>query len=93
MEKAGLSPEKFEGPYYVVVVGMDVKQVYIYDPLRKDNTGQAQGIPWLTFYLAWTQAQGYERAVLVPRQQLVRRVRVTATFLNVHEQPGDKYDC
>ena len=89
LEKAGLSPEKFEGPYYVVVVGMDVKQVYIYDPLKKDNTSQAQGIPWLTFYQAWTQAHGYERAVLVPRQQLVRRVRITATSLNIHEQPGE----
>jgi len=73
LEKAGLSPEKFDGPYYVVVVGMDVKQVFIHDPLRKGTSGQAQGIPWITFYQAWTQAHGYERAVLVPRQQLVRR--------------------
>lgn len=89
LEMAGLSPEKFDGPYYVVVVGMDVKQVFIHDPLRTGTSGQAQGIPWITFYQAWTQAHGYERAVLVPRQQLVRRVRVTATSLNVHQQPGE----
>ncbi|MGA2488808.1 MAG: hypothetical protein ABSF99_01280 [Anaerolineales bacterium] len=88
LQQAGLSPDIFKGPYYVVVVGMDMKQVFIYDPLRQDASGQAQGIPWLTFYQAWTQAQGYERAVLVPRKQLVRRVRVTANLLDVFEQPG-----
>jgi hypothetical protein len=39
------------------------------------------------FYRAWSQAQGYERAVLVPRQQLVRRVRITASTLDIHDQP------
>ena len=66
---------------------MDVDQAFIHDPLRKDASGQAQGIPWLIFYQAWTQAQGYERAILVPRLQLVRRVRVTADLLNVYKQP------
>ena len=32
-------------------------------------SGQAQGIPWLIFYQAWSQAQGDERAILVPRLQ------------------------
>ncbi len=57
-------------------------------PLRQDSSGQAQGISWLTFYQAWSQAQGYVRAVLVPRQQLIRRVRVTASALDIYEQPG-----
>ena len=89
LEKAGLSLENFDGPYYMVVVGMDVKQVFIHDPLRADPSGSAQGVPWQIFYQAWTQARGYERAVLVPRQQLIRRVRVTATSLNVHDQPSE----
>ena len=87
LQTAGLTPEKFDGPQYLVVVGMDVEQAFIHDPLRKDTSGQAQGIPWLIFYQAWSQAQGYERAILVPRLQLVRRVRVTANLLNVYSQP------
>lgn len=88
LQQVGLTPETFNGPHYLVVVGMDVKQAFIHDPLRRDATGQAQGIPWLTFYQAWTQPQGYERAVLVPRLQLVRRVRITANVLDVHSQPS-----
>jgi hypothetical protein len=88
LQQAGLTTQAFDGAYYVVVVGMDVKQILIRDPLRQDNSGQAQGVPWLTFYQAWTQAPGYERAVLVPHQQLIRRVRVTASVLEVYGQPG-----
>ena len=88
LQAAGLTPEKFDGPHYLVVLGMDMEQAFVHDPLRKDASGQAQGIPWLIFYQAWSQAQGYERAALVPRLQLVRRVRVTANLLNVHSQPG-----
>ncbi len=88
LQQAGLTKDLYDGAYYVVVVGMDVKQVYIYDPLRQDTNGQAQGVPWLTFYQAWTQAEGYERAVLVPRQQLIRRVRVTVNVLDVYKLPG-----
>jgi hypothetical protein len=86
LQAAGLTAEKFDGPHYLVVAGMDVDQAFVHDPLRKDASGQAQGIPWLIFYQAWTQAQGNERAVLVPRLQLVRRVRLTAD-LNVYTQP------
>jgi len=88
LQAAGLTPEKFDGPHYLVVLGMDVEQAFVHDPVRKDASGQAQGIPWLIFYQAWSQAQGYERTALVPQLQLVRRVRVTANLLNVHSQPG-----
>jgi hypothetical protein len=88
LQAAGLTPGKSDGLHYLVVVGMDVQHAFVHDPLRKDASGQSQGIPWLIFYQAWSQAQGYERAVLVPRLQLVRRVRVTANLLNVHSQPG-----
>ncbi|MGB8212122.1 MAG: SH3 domain-containing protein [Anaerolineales bacterium] len=88
LQEAGLTPEAFDGPRYLVVVGVDVKQAFIHDSLRKNASGQAQGIPWLTFYQAWSQAQGYERTALIPRLQLVRRVRVTATALNVYQQPS-----
>lgn len=88
LQAAGLTPEKFDGPHYLVVVGLDVEQVFVHDPLRKDGSGRSLAIPWLIFYQAWSQVQGYERAILVPRLQLVRRVRVTANLLNVHSQPG-----
>ena len=88
LQQAGLTPETFNGPHFLVAVGVDVKQAYVHDPLRQDASGQAQGIPWLTFYQAWTQAQGYERAALVPRMQLIRRVKVTAATLNVHQKPN-----
>jgi uncharacterized protein YgiM (DUF1202 family) len=88
LQQAGLTPETFNGPHFLVVVGVDVKQAYVHDPLRQDASGQAQSIPWLTFYQAWTQAPGYERAALVPRMQLVRRVKVTAAMLNVRQQPN-----
>lgn len=90
LHQAGFTPESFDGPHFLVAVGVDVKQVYIHDPLRHDASGQAQGIPWLTIYQAWTQAAGFERAALVPRMQLVRRVKVAAATLNVRKQPNDE---
>jgi hypothetical protein len=87
LQKAGLAPDAIDGLYYVVVVGMDMKQVFIHDPLLKEPSGEAQGVAWQTFYQAWTEAQDYERAALVPRQQLLRRVRVNVNLLNVHAQP------
>ncbi len=90
LQQAGLTSKSFEGPHYLVGVGLDVTQVYIHDPLRRDASGAAQGIPWLTFYQAWTQAPGSERAALVPRIQLLRRVKVTAATLNVRGQPDDE---
>jgi hypothetical protein len=87
LQAAGLTPEKIDGPHYLVVVGMDVEQAFVHDPLRRDASGQSQAIPWLIFYQAWTQAEGYKRAVLVPRLQLVRRVSVTTDPLNVYSQP------
>jgi hypothetical protein len=90
LQEAGLTPEKFDGPHYLAVVGVDVEHAFVHDPLRRDASGQSQGIPWLIFYQAWTQAEGYERAILVPRLQLVRRVCITADPLNVYSQPGAK---
>jgi hypothetical protein len=85
---AGLTPETDAGPHSLVAVGLDVNLVYVHDPLRRDASGQGQGLPWLTFYQAWTQAAGYQRAALIPRLALVRRVRITAANLNVRAQPN-----
>jgi hypothetical protein len=88
LQQTGLTQKPVAGTYYVVVVGMDVKQVFIYDPLRNDPSGEPQALTWLTFYETWSKAQDYVRAVLVPRQQLIRRVRVSANLVDVYEQPG-----
>ncbi len=92
LQEAGLTPESFDGPHFIVVVGMDIRQVYIHDPLRMDASGQAQAIPWLTFYNAWAQADRQEKSILVPRQQLIRRVQVTVTSLNIYGQPNASTD-
>jgi hypothetical protein len=83
LNAAGLTPETDEGPHCLVVVGLDVKNIYVHDPLRKDASGQGQGIPWLTFYQAWSQVVGYDRAAIIPRVALVRRMRITAATLNI----------
>ena len=84
LQQAGVTSETFSGPHYLVVVGLDVKQVCVHDPLRSDNSGIGQAIPWLMFYRAWNQAQGYQRAALIPRMQLIRRVLVNPATLDVH---------
>ena len=88
LQLAGLTSESFKGPHYLVAVGLDVRQVYIHDPLRADESGKGQAIPWGTFYQVWSQALSSPRAALVPRQQLIRRVRVTAATLNVYTDPN-----
>ncbi len=88
LKDAGLTVESASGAHYVVGVGVDVNQVYIHDPLRRDDSGKAQGIPWLTFYQAWSQGEGGERLAVVPRNQLFRRMVVSAPLVNVRQQAG-----
>lgn len=90
LQQGGLTTESFDGPHHLVCVGMDLRYVYTHDPLRRDASGQAQPIPWLTFHRAWTQASGAERAALVPRMQLIRRIKITAATLNVRQEPNDE---
>lgn len=90
LHQAGLTPETFDGPHFVTVVGMDLRHAYIHDPLLENVSGQAKVIPWVPFFQAWKKGDGNVRTMLVPRQQLIRRVRVTATSLNVYRQPGVK---
>jgi uncharacterized protein YgiM (DUF1202 family) len=70
----------------VVAIGLDVEQVYIHDPLRKDGSGQGLGIPWMVLYQAWSQVPS-PRPALIPRLALLRRVRITAVTLNVRQGP------
>jgi len=86
LKDAGLTLETFTGLHYLVAVGLDVEQVYVHDPLRSDSSGQGLGIPWMVLYQAWSQVPS-PRPALIPRLALLRRVRVTATSLNVRQGP------
>ncbi len=88
LQEAGLAPETYNGAHYVVAVGLDVHNVYVHDPFRYDASGQGQAIPWLVLYQAWTQAPELERAALIPRQPLLRRVCVTAATLKIVKEPA-----
>ncbi len=89
LNQGGLTPEVLDGPHFLVCVGLDQKYVYAHDPLRRDESGEAQAIPWLTFYRAWTQVPGAERTALVPRAQLLRRVRVSVVTANMVQDPRE----
>ncbi len=87
LQQAGLAPETYNGAHYLVAVGLDLKSVYVHDPFRYDASGQGQAIPWLVLYQAWTQAPDFERAALIPRLPLVRRVYVTSASLKILKEP------
>jgi hypothetical protein len=88
LQQAGLAPETYNGAHYLVAVGLDVKNVYVHDPFSYGTSGQGQAIPWLVFYQAWSRAPGVERAGLIPRQPLVRRVVVTSVSLTIRREPN-----
>ncbi|MFH2103699.1 MAG: SH3 domain-containing protein [Chloroflexota bacterium] len=90
--QAGLTLESFFGPHYLVALGLDLENIYLHDPLRRDGSGQGQAVPWLVLYQAWTQAPTFERGILIPRLPLLRRIRVTASTLNLRQGPGTEYD-
>ena len=89
LQHAGLAPETYNGSHYLVAVGMDVANVYVHDPFRYDASGQGQALPWLVLYQAWSQAPEAERAALVPRQPLLRRVCVTSATLKIQKEPSE----
>jgi len=86
LQEAGLTPEIFSGSHHVVAIGLDVEQVYIHDPLRKDSSGQGLGVPWMVLYQAWSQVPS-PRSALIPRLALLRRVRIATDTLNVRQGP------
>ncbi|MGD0612855.1 MAG: C39 family peptidase [Anaerolineales bacterium] len=88
LQQAGLAPETYNGAHYLVAVGLDLKNIYVHDPFRYDNSGQGQAIPWLVLFQAWTRAPDFERAALIPRLPLVRRVIVTSSSLTIRSEPN-----
>ena len=99
LEEAGLTEKRFEGPHFVVVVGIDSKNVYIHDPLYTSLAdGDAHPYPLDIFYQAWTEVgsdpsfPNPARSAIIPTGgigfKVVRRVRVKVASLNVRSGPG-----
>lgn len=98
LEEAGLTEKTFEGPQFAVVVGMDVKNIYVHDPLYTNPAdGNAHAYPHDVFWKAWkevandTKLSGPERGAIIPTAgigfRLVRKVRVNQMSLNVRSGP------
>lgn len=94
LEDAGLTEKKFEGPHFAVVVGMDIRYIYIHDPLYTNPAdGEARPYPLEFFWRAWKEvatdpkARNPERSAIIPTAgigfKLSRRVKVNVPALNV----------
>ena len=95
-EDAGLTEKHFEGPHFAVVVGMDIKNVFIHDPLYTNPAdGEAHPYPLDLFWKAWKEVAidpkiaNPERSAIIPVAgigfKLSRKVRVNVSTLNVRE--------
>lgn len=93
-EEAGLTEKKFEGPHFAVVVGLDIRYIYLHDPLYTNPTdGEAHPYPLELFWRAWKEVatdpkvRNPERSAIIPTAgigfKLSRRVRVNVSALNV----------
>ena len=100
LHEAGLTENTFSGPHFLIVVGMDVKYIYVHDPLFTDpHDGEAHAYPLDIFQQAWadtTRIAGYtiipQRSAIIPSTpigvQSIKRVRITISRLNVRKGPG-----
>ncbi len=93
-EDAGLTEKTFEGPHFAVVVGMDIRNIYIHDPLYTNSAdGEAHPYPLELFWRAWKEVatdpkvRNPERSAIIPTAgigfKLSRRVKVSVSALNV----------
>lgn len=102
LRDAGLTEKTFTGPHFSVVVGMDLRYVYVHDPLYTDpEDGEARAYPLDIFLKAWTDVAldtnfpGPERSAIIPTSGIGvrtnKRVRITAGRLYVREGPGTNF--
>ena len=86
----------FTGPHFSTVVGLNISEVYIHDPLWSDEGGKALAIPINVFAEAWMDVpynDDVSFGAIVPSvsigdDQPVYKARVTAHVLNVRQGPG-----
>lgn len=99
LAEAGLTESGPSGPHFVVLVGLDVRCIYIHDPrCNHPAEGAARAIPLDLFWRAWketaSEAQSPipERSALIPNNalgfRLARRVRVNILSLNIRKSPA-----
>ncbi|HKJ40237.1 MAG TPA: C39 family peptidase, partial [Anaerolineales bacterium] len=100
LHEAGLTENISAGPHFLVMVGMDLKYVYVHDPLFTDpQDGDAHAYPLDNFQQAWTDTtriSGYtvipQRSAIVPSAPIgvhaIKRVRITISRLNIRKGPG-----
>lgn len=102
LSDAGLTEKTFQGPHFAVVVGMDIKNIYIHDPLYTDpQRGEAHAYPLDAFWRAWKEVAqdpdlpNPERSAIIPVSgigfQIVRKVKVNINSLNIRNGPGLGY--
>lgn len=93
-EDAGLTEKKFEGPHFAVAVGMDIRYIYLHDPLYTNPAaGEAHPYPLELFWRAWKEVatdpkvRNPERSAIIPTAsigfKLSRQVKVNVSTLNV----------
>ena len=84
---------------FAVAVGMDIKHIYLHDPLYTNPAdGEAHAYPLEIFWQAWketasdTKYPGPERAAIIPTGgigfRLARKVMVKQASLNIRSGPG-----
>lgn len=99
LAEAGLTEKGPGGPLFVVVVGLDIRCVYIHDPrCANPAEGAARAIPLDAFWRAWRESASEpqtpipERSALVPTNalgfRLARRARVNIPALNIRKLPA-----
>ena len=104
LNNAKLTEGTFDGPHFSIVVGIDLQNIYVHDPLfTKPEDGNARAYPLDIFLKAWTstpQIPGYAippRSAIIPTIPLgtpianVKRVRITPSRLNVRQGPGSNF--
>ncbi|MCX7755981.1 MAG: N-acetylmuramoyl-L-alanine amidase [Anaerolineales bacterium] len=94
LQAAGLTERDFSGPHFAVVVGMDIRYIYLHDPLYTQPAhGEARPYPLEVFWRAWKEVAADpkfpnpERSAILPSvgigAKTARRVKVNVSALNV----------
>jgi len=102
LHDAGLTENSYAGPHFSVVVGMDIKNIYVHDPLfTNPEGGDARAYPLDIFLKAWTETtllSGHtipQCSAIIPMHptniQLLKRVRIKVTRLNVRQGAGTNF--
>lgn len=97
--EASLAESGPSGPHFVVVVGLDIRHIYIHDPRCANPTeGAARAIPLDVFWRAWKETASEpqfpipERSALIPTNalgfRLLRKARVNILSLNIRKGPA-----